>query len=228
MNVRRNVRTCLIGLAAIAWTPAAASADTLTFSFAPANTFSGTAAAGSITATFTDVAGGVQLVISSALSPGENLDPGKTLYLNINPSKSSLLSSLTFALTGNTNFSQAATVMTGEDSFKADGTGGLYDILFTYSSSTKAFTTGESQTYLISTSSGTISASDFDFLSTGGTPSWLAAVHVQNTPSGGSGSGWAGGTVVPVPASLLLALTGVGCIGLRRFVGGRRLSSLFA
>ena len=71
-----------------------ASANSLTLSFNPANTFSGTAPAGSLSATFTDVMAGsdgcvfscVQLTIGSNLGTGENLDPAKALYLNINPS----------------------------------------------------------------------------------------------------------------------------------------------
>jgi hypothetical protein len=215
MKTLANWRTLLaFPVVAALWalTPSSAKADTLYF--LPSNTFSGTAPAGSLSASFTDVAGGVQLVITSSLASGENLDPGKALYLNINPAKSPLLSGLTFALTANTGFSEASSVMTGEDAFKADGDG-FYDISFAYSPSTKAFTTGESQTYLITTSTGSISASDFtNFDSTmgGGAGTWLAAIHVQNTPSGGSGSAWVGGTpsqVVPEPSSLVLGLFGV-------------------
>ena len=195
----------------------AAKSAHASLSFDPGNTFSGTAPAGSLTADFTDVAGGAQLVITSNLAAGENLDPGKALYFNINPSKDSLLPSLTFTLTGNTGFSEAASVMTGADSFKADGDGN-YDINFTFSPSTKAFTTGESQTYKITTASGTISASDFvNYLSStgGGNGNWLAAIHVQNTPSGGSGSAWVGATeVTPVPLPAAAWLFGPGLLGL--------------
>jgi hypothetical protein len=205
-----------------------AHAGTLEFDFLPANTFSGTAPAGTLTAVFTDVAqatcggsgGCVQLVISSNLASGENLDPGNALFLNIDPAKSSELGSLVVAFTANTGFSQSASVMTGEDAFKPDGDG-LMDILFTYTPSTKAFTTGESQTYDIHTVSGTISAADFDFLSTCtqgcGTGPHLAAVHVQNTPNGGNGSAWVGGTVgstpAPVPEPTTLALLGTAMLG---------------
>jgi hypothetical protein len=155
-------------------------------------------------------------VITSNLAAGENLDPGKALYFNVNPSKDSILQNLSFTLTGNTNFNQQATVMTGADSFKADGDG-YYDINFTFNTSTKAFTTGESQTYKITTSSGTISASDFvNYLSStgGGNGNWLAAVHVQNTPSGGSGSAWVGATVTPVPIPAAAWFFGPGLLGL--------------
>jgi hypothetical protein len=217
----------LVAFAAIAFAPSWAAADTLIFDFLPANTFSGTAPAGTLEAVFTDVGTNqVQLAITSSLAAGENLDPGKALYLNFqnhtgNPGN------LNFALTGNSGFSQAASVQTGNGDFKADGTGGHLDILFTYSSSTKALTNGESQTYLITTSSGTLSTADFNYLSDGGSPSWLAAIHVQNTPSGGSGSGWVGGvpgngpqiTTPELSSGTLMSLllfSSVGIYGFRR------------
>jgi hypothetical protein len=196
-----------------------ASADTLNFD--PANTWSGTAPGGSLTAAFTDIAAGVQLVIDSNLGPGENLDPNKTLYLNI--SNSSLLSTLAFTLTANTGFSEAATVLTGEDAFRPDGDGYM-DILFTYGSATKAFTNGESQTYLITGGAGLV-ASDFttawSYCPGGCNGPHLAAVHVQNTPNGGGGSAWVGGTVdtsVPEPSSTGLLFSALALIG----VGGCR------
>lgn len=234
----------LAALLALCLVPATASAAMVTFDFLPASTFSGTAPAGSLTAVFTDGTGAggngiplgnVQLVITSALASGESLQPAKALYLNINPAKSSELSALTFALHSNSGFSQAAAVLTGEDGFKADGVGGLFDILFTYAPGTNALTAGESQTYWISTSSGTISAADFEFFSTPeGNPPWLAAVHVQKTPSGGPGSAFVGGTPdsggsdpdplvvssVPAPPSaVLLAVGGFALVGL---MGWRR------
>lgn len=200
----------IVLLLSVAAGPAHAS-----FSFTPGNTFSGIAPAGSLTADFTNVTGGVQLVITSHLAPGENLDPGKALYFNFDPSKNSILQNLSFHLTGNTNFSLAAAVSTAVDHFKADGDG-FYDIMFSFASGTKAYTTGQSQTYFISAGNGAVTASDFSYPSEsgGGNGNWLAAAHVQNTPSGGGGSAWVGGTATPVPIPAAASLLGSGLAGL--------------
>jgi hypothetical protein len=206
----------------------------LTFAFNPSGTWTGTAPAGSVTATFTDVAGGVQLVINSNLGPNENLDPQSqgAIFFNFNPAKSSELTHLTFALTANTGFSQVATANQGEDAYNADG-GGAYDILLSYTSSTKAFTTGESQTYLITTSVGTVTVADFDFLASpqGGNGPFEAAIHVQNTPNGGSGSAYVAPDVhrgpnvglVPAPPSVILLGLGAGGLTSVNFLRRRRL-----
>jgi hypothetical protein len=189
-------------------------------------TFSGTAPTGTLSAVFTDVAGGVDLTITSNLGTGgagENLDPGKALYLNFekgSPTQAVDLAALNFQLISNTNFSQQATVMTGINSFKPDGDGN-FDILFTYSKGTKAFLNGESQTYFI-TGNGVTSA-DFDFkseIAPGVGSQWTGAVHIQNTPNGGSGSAFVGDTSpgsppgVPEPSTMALAaLGGLGFLG---------------
>jgi len=194
----------------------AAESAYASLSFVPGNVISGDTIAGSLTADFTDVTGGVQLVITSNLAPGENLQAEKALYFNFNPSKVSVLSNLTFTLTGNTNFNQQATVSKSADAYKADGDGS-YDILFAYSNNANAFAAGESQTYKITGTN--IAASDFLYQSVGGANgSWFAAAHVLNTP-GTSGSGWVGATVTPTPipaAAWLLGSGLMGVLGLRR------------
>jgi len=236
MYLFSNLRRSLIVLGVALWLPSVAMtarADTFTLNFLPANTFSGTAPAGSLTATFSDVTNGVQLVIQSSLVGNENLDPNKALYLNLDPSDNNLLGKLTFTLESNIGFGQQAVVEQGRgkhghyypDQYKADGTGGYYDLLFTYHPSTKAFKGGEEQTYLITATGGTITADDFDFPSYGG-GEYLAAVHVQNTPTRtrcGSGSGWVDGTLpppttTPEPGSMALMGTFVlaACGAIRR------------
>jgi|SRR5215469_14003032 len=193
----------------------------LIYNFDPANTFSGTAPAGTLTVQFHTVSTGqVLMTITSNLATGENLDPGEAIDLNIVPALSGDLGSLNFALQSNTGFSQAASVQQGEDAFKADGDG-FYDISVTYSPSTKAFTTGQAQTYLV-TGTG-ITESSFDALSSpgGGSGPFFAAIHVQNTPSGGSGSAWVSSApdpsgAVPEPASLTIFGVGLGVFGLLR------------
>ena len=208
-----------------------AAADTL--NFLPTSTFSGTAPAGTLSIAFTDVTGGscpavggcVQMVITSNLGTGENLDPNKAIYLNIDPAESSLLGSLTFTLTANTGFAQTASVSQQEDGFKPDGDG-LMDLLFTYSPSTKAFTNGESQTYLITggTALDPILATDFTSFSSTcgsgcGSGSHLAAIHVQNTPNGGSGSAYVGGTPeAQTPEPSALVFVGSGLFGLAALI----------
>jgi hypothetical protein len=240
-------RSLLVGLALIvlAGTPRIAGAGMLEFDFLPANTFSGTAPSGTLTAVFADNGDGtVNLKITSSLAKGENLDPGKALYLNfLGDGTTTNATKLSFSLKSNTGFSQAASVMTDADEtkkggFKADGVGGQYDILFTYSPSTKAFTNGEIQNYKIAStvSGGSISASDFNELSefSSGSVSWLAAVHVQNTPSGGNGSAWVGGTqpeggggggtLVPEPSSVVLMGLGGFCLaGIFSRLGRRKV-----
>ncbi len=233
----------LVAIMTLASVPAWAD---FTFSFLPINTFSGSGTTGTLTAKFSDLTaagtcggagavGNVCLVITSSLAAGENLDPDKALYLNVTPAKADLagyLTGLTFALESNVGFAQAASVQVGDDSFKADGTGGDFDLLFTYTSSTKAFTTGESQTYLITAGVGTITTNDFlnlsgdalatDSCNTGATAAdhtcFDAAVHVQNVSSssfGGTFPGGGGGIIqgtVPEPKSVLISLIGFGLI----------------
>jgi len=205
------------GLLTLAIWSTSVSADSV--SFLPSNTWSGTAAAGSLTIDYEPVAGfsnELTMTISSSLASGENVDPGKAFYLAINPAKNSYLPDLTFTLQSNSGFSQAASVSTGADAFKADG-GDSYDILMTYTPGTKAFTTNQSQTYLITaTGAGeTLVTSDFTGFPTddGSGASFVAATHIQNTPNGGSGSAWDGGTLSSTPEPASVTLWGIMILG---------------
>jgi PEP-CTERM motif len=75
--------------------------------------------------------------------------------------------------------------------------------------------------------SGTLQASDFNALSVGGSPSWPAAIHVQNTGTNGQSSGWMGAgpsSVVPEPSSfVLLGFAGLIALSYRRLRGLHKL-----
>jgi hypothetical protein len=125
-------------------------ADQFTLNFDPTSTFSGDTPNGSLSVTFTDVAGGVQIVMNSNLVGNENLDPNKALYLNLDPSKASLLSTLSLSglQASSGGFTDVASLGKGVNAFKADGDGS-YDMLLNWGPSVKALHGGESQTYTI-------------------------------------------------------------------------------
>ena len=193
----------------------AAGARAGSFFFQYTNVYAGTKPEGSpawINSLISDVSPGtVQLKISaSGLASGEflsamffNLDP------NLNPAK------LTFNYVSGSGGFTLPTIKTGANDFKADGQG-KYDIDFTFSQKDgKQFTGNEYVIYDITSSAFTLTASDFDVLSTaaGGCDEFLAAAEISGIPGtcDTTGTGWvAPGGVTPAPEPGDLALFALG------------------
>lgn len=171
---------------------AAAYADTvpITLSYIYSGT---TTKIGSLTATFTDVAGGVQLTLDTTkLTAGQYVSEWD---FNLNPNYSSSLT-----------FTPSADIAVGTDAFKADGDG-YYDISFTAN-----FAAGGTYTYLIGGSG--LTAYDFYYKSAvnsnhGDKGPYLSAAHLQASHGGGPGAWIAGvpeASQIPVYAVVVAGL----------------------
>ena len=159
----------------------AAFGNAIRFDFGPAGT-------PSMTALFEDAGPNqVQLTITAlALSGANSLN---SLYFNFNPVFDS--QNLIFAQTGSVGGVQGA-ASTGNDSYKASGGGGKFDINLIFGQS-PAFVTGDAATFSI-TGIGGLSVNDFLYQETaaaGRTPTYAAGslqelsgiVVVQGTPT---------------------------------------------
>lgn len=140
-----------------------------------------------LTATFTDVSGGVQLKIDAANLSGSEF--ASDIYFNLDVSTTGLTSSQQ-AKTG--TFTDPTFAISGSGQWnKADGTGGHFDLVYSFdTSSGNTFGSGESVTFLLSGITG-LTANDFNVLNTDGSPNYAAAAHIQSLSDGGST--WIGG-----------------------------------
>ena len=196
--------------------PSAAQAELLTYT--ASLEFSGGTAPTGPTPWITVVAddgGGVgslllTITATNLTTHGGNAENLSELDLNINPVFNP--ASLVFTLFSTTSAFDLPTISLGTDAFKADGDG-FYDInlMFTTGGNVnKTFTQGDVLKYTV-TSPG-LTALSFYALSTpgGGAGPFLFAGHIQNTGSGGTGSGWVTGDghFAPEPASLGMAAIG--------------------
>jgi hypothetical protein len=210
-----------IGLILVSFIAPNAARASYNFEFAPVDTYSGKAITGSLTAVFTNIGPGkVELTITSFLGANESVDGSNGLYFNFNPKKDDILKGLHFSLISSSPKSnKAAGIKLSADGFKASN-GGLFDIELTYSSS-KVFSEGQSQSYIITDSKGAITAGDFLYLSTqlGSGHEWLAAMDV-NMPGKTTTTSWVGATDppdTPLPGTVWLFGSGLAAmVGLKR------------
>lgn len=141
---------------------------------------------GSLTATFTDVPGGVELTLSSHLMGREFVSDWLfNLESELDPDE------LHFMKTDSTGSFADPVISTGFDAFGAGG-GSNYDVQFSFSLEPgHRFGEGDEVVYLI-TSSEAIDARSFRVVSSpdGGKGPYLTAAHVQGVGPAASGSGW--------------------------------------
>lgn len=166
-----------------------------------------------MTATFDDngASGPVKLIIVATNLTGSEFI--SKVYFNLNPSLN--VQDLSINPISGQSVSQ---ISLGTDKFKADGTGGKFDILFDYPTSgglSNRFINGDTSefSFEISGSQG-LTANDFNYLSTAG---FLSAAHIQSIGTNNESSWIYAGNSIPEPTSILLVITGIlSLIGIRR------------
>lgn len=163
----------------------------------------------------TETSNQVKLVITSHISDNADI---KSVYFNFDDSLGlDSLKSLTFTkVSGDTTSSVATPFITHDEinGQKADGTGGLFDILFSFNpgSNTDAFNSNDTVAYMISGNGITAES----FAGNINDEGYYAAAHLQNINSSGE-STWVVATPTPIPAAAWLFGSGLlGLVGIRR------------
>jgi hypothetical protein len=214
-------KTIYAALAAVAilGSSAAASAGTITFTLTTEYS-GGSQPSGDLTATFEDVLGGVKLTMdASALTGGEFVSDW---VFNFTDDASELAATHQSGAT-------ASSIGLVNQSFDVNPSK-FYDIMFSFptsnSSSSRLGPDFNTSVYLITSTTLSVSALQFNALSSGGnqnTPHFFSAAHVQGIGpsaalSGKIGDGDSSDNDVPVsvpePSSAAAAIFGLGAIGL--------------
>jgi hypothetical protein len=153
-----------------------------------------------VTAQFTNFTDGVGVLLTIdtyGLSPDESID-GKGIFFNFNPDKD--VTKLDFEYQLSSTGNPASEIETGENYFKADGSGGSFDINFTWPGKFKdRLLANTTVTYLIT--GGSVVASDFNFESVGIDPGFIAVASIQGIGPDGEDSGW---IAAPDPSAMFL------------------------
>lgn len=212
------MKTCikvivLMAVATFACYPSTITLD-LGYSFTPGGQPAG--APPWLTATFTDVVGGVELEMTSNLTSDSEFVT--EWYFNLDPALDRTQLDFTYLAAQST---VEPTYQVGN--VKADGDG-YYDIRFNFpEAGNQRFMEGDVTTFLISGITG-LSANDFKFLSDpgGGNGVYLSAAHVQGIRGGAVPSAWIGTSDAPEPSPALLFGTGLTLVAIGAFVRSRR------
>jgi len=143
-----------------------------------------------------------------------------TFYFNFNDAKN--VGALQFSIVSQTgtfdssslSYSLSSSLVSSQ---KADGDG-YYDVVIngfaTGQDTTKTFGVGDSLTLKISSTQGSISFSDFNFTSDGGTTAYYAAAHVMNTCTQSNKGAYLGGSSFTVAPESYATGFGAGLVAL--------------